>query len=278
MSSAPQVTVFTTFYQDNAHLDEMIRSVLAQTFREFEFLMIIDANPKAAQRIRETYPDPRIRIIEKDRSGIAAARNFGIREARAPLLAFIDSDDVCEPSRLELQVAYLHAHPECVLVGSAIRIIDEHSRETARRDYPTSDSAIRSTMLNFNVLATSAITARTSKLIEAGCFSETEFLYAEDYDLWLRMGELGELHNMPEALILYRVHSQGGKSSRTHLQLRDTIRVRLAARRRYKSYPTNFWYYPITLAQLTLRALPAPWVVKLFELTQLKRGAKSGPG
>jgi glycosyltransferase involved in cell wall biosynthesis len=252
MSSAdatPRLTVFTPFYRELQYFDETIVSVLSQSFRNFEYLMINDGDPADAAAIEQRYNDPRIRIINSPtRLGLSGAREAGLREARGELIAFIDSDDFCEPGRLAEQITFLDTHPDHVLVGSALRYIDEHSRTIGTRVYPESDPEIKRRMVALNCIAQPSVMARRQALIEAGGYTQ-EFPFAEDYDLWLRVASLGKFHNLPKTLVAYRIHSQSGKNLRLRPALKDTLRVKLRAIGRYG--------FPVSLRALASIALHA---------------------
>lgn len=227
------MTVFTTFYGNTAYLDQTIASVLSQTFRDFEYLIVNDGDSgEKSDSIRARFNDPRIRVVNLERLGIARARQRGLEMARGDLIAIIDSDDVCEPDRLERQVAFLRQHADHVVVGSAVQLIDEQSKTIGFRYYPLEDEEIRRKLLIFNCIAQPSATARRSALLQAGGYTP-EFPAGEDYDLWLRVARIGKLHNLHEPLIRYRIHQGGGKSQLLKRQLRDSIRVRWKAARKY---------------------------------------------
>ncbi|HEV7765304.1 MAG TPA: glycosyltransferase [Thermoanaerobaculia bacterium] len=253
MSSAdtttPRLTVFTPFYQELRYFDETIASVLSQSFQDFEYLMINDGDAANGTAIEQRYNDPRIRIINSPtRLGLSGAREAGLREARGELIAFIDSDDFCEPGRLAEQVAFLDTHPDHVLVGSALRYIDEHSRTIGTRVYPNTDHEIKARMVALNCVAQPSVMARRQALIEAGGYTQ-EFPFAEDYDLWLRVARLGKFHNLPKPLVAYRIHTQSGKNLRLRPALKDTLRVKLRAIGRY-GFPAS----PRGFASIALHA------------------------
>jgi GT2 family glycosyltransferase len=227
------VTVFTTFFGNTAYLDQTISSVLSQTFRDFEYLIVNDGDSREkSDGIRARFNDPRIRIENLERLGTARARQRGLEMARSDLIAIIDSDDICEPDRLERQVAFLRQHADHVVVGSAVQLIDEQSRTIGFRYYPIEDEEIRRKLPIFNCIAQPSATARRSALLEAGGYT-SEFPSTEDYDLWFRVARLGKLHNLHEPLIRYRIHQGAGKSLWLKQQLRDTIRVKWKASRKY---------------------------------------------
>src|SRR5687768_16887777 len=223
MGAKPPLTVFTTFYKvDRRHLDQAIGTTLAQSFGDFEFLIINDGDPAESERIIATFRDQRIRIINQTRQGIARSRERGLAEARGELFAMIDADDYCEPGRFEKQIAFLREHRDHVLAGSALRLVDADSNVVGFRKYPEHDDEIKRTLLRMNCIAQPSTMARRDSLIAAGGYT-AEFPWAEDYDLWLRLARHGKFYNFPEALISYRIHEESGKNLRLKIALRDKI-------------------------------------------------------
>jgi glycosyltransferase involved in cell wall biosynthesis len=273
--SAPAVTVFTTFHEPDDYLYETIASVLAQTFTDFELLLVCDGDPARCREVLERVPDPRLRLVHEDFTGrtigkqlrMMLCRNRGFAEAHAALMALLDADDLAEPERLATQVAFMRKHPECVLVGSAITIIDEHSRPVGVRRYAGCDAEIRRAMLAFNCIAQSAVMLRRDVAVAAGEYGP-EVNFAEDYDLWLRMLTRGRFHNLAQPLTRYRIHSQQGKALITRFQLRDTLRVKWKAMRRYGLRPSPRAVV-VSLLQLPLLLLPPRFVYWLFRRVML---------
>jgi GT2 family glycosyltransferase len=195
--------------------------------------MINDGPVANAQRIERVFADSRIRIISNSTPlGLSAARNAGLREARGDLIAFIDSDDFCEPDRLRKQIEFMRAHPDHVLVGSCLRFIDDRSQTIGSRKYPQTDEQIKSQLVVINCIAQPSVMARRQTLIDAGGYTD-EFPYAEDYALWLRAARLGKFHNLQEQLVAYRIHPQAGKNLRLRPALRDTTKLKIEAIRHY---------------------------------------------
>ncbi|HVS32434.1 MAG TPA: glycosyltransferase [Thermoanaerobaculia bacterium] len=260
----PALTVFTPFYKTSErYFDETIESVLSQSFGDFEYLMINDGPAADARRIEEKFPDPRIRIITTGSPlGLSGSRNAGLLEARGDLIAFIDSDDFCEPGRFQKQIDFLRAHPDHILVGSAIRYIDEQSRTIGGRVYPETDDAIRKRLVAINCIAQPSVMARRQALIDAGGYTP-DFPCAEDYALWLRLARFGKFHNLQETLVAYRIHLQSGKHLLLRPALRDTTRLKLHAIRHYGFRPTPRALASIA-AHLVLLMLPSRVVYWLF--------------
>jgi cellulose synthase/poly-beta-1,6-N-acetylglucosamine synthase-like glycosyltransferase len=261
----PLLTVFTPIFRTNfRYFEETVVSVLSQSFADFEFLIVNDGSLEDARRIEETFGDPRIRIITNAKpAGLSGSRNQGLNEARGELIAFIDSDDFCEPDRFRRQVDFLRAHPDHVLIGSALRYVDERSQTIGGRSYPETDEDIKTRIVAINCIAQPSVMARRQALLDAGGY-QADFPFAEDYALWLRLARFGKFHNFPEALVAYRIHLDSGKLVHLEPALRDSTRLKIHAVR-HLGFPLT----PRTLASIAvhviLRMLPSPFVYWLFK-------------
>jgi GT2 family glycosyltransferase len=267
MSSAdirvPRLTVFTPFYKNLEFFDETIASVLSQSYTDFEYLMVNDGPLENAIAIEKKYNDPRIRILTTSSPlGLSGSRDYGLRQARGELIAFIDSDDFCEPGRFEKQVRFLDSHPDHVLVGTGLRFIDERSQTIGARDYPQDDEEIRRSIVVANCIAQPSVMARTIKLIEAGGYTH-DFPAAEDYDVWLRLAGLGKFHNLAERLVAYRIHMASGKVLLLRPALRDTTRLKIRAIREY-GFPLTPRVALSIIVHLLLHLLPNRVIYWLF--------------
>lgn len=211
MTRAPRASVVMTTYNASRHLRETIEGILAQTFADFEFVIVDDCSSDDTVAIIEGYRDPRIRLIRNpENKGISATRNIGIDAARGDYLAALDHDDISLPERLARQVAFLDAHPRAVLVGTAAKLL-ENGRI---RDYyapVTEPHLLWWTLFTRCPLIHSSICMRVKTLRDHGLHYRQEYHYAEDFDLYHRLAEIGDLACLPERLTIYREH--GGNAS-----------------------------------------------------------------
>ena len=261
--AAPPLTVFTPFYKNIRYFDECIKSVLSQSYGDFEYLMVNDGDPAEAARIERTYNDRRIRILNASPPlGLSGSRQFGLQQARGALIAFIDSDDFCEPDRLRKQIDFLTGNPDHVLVGGALRYVNDRSETIGHRLYPETDEEIKSRMVVVNCVAQPAVMARRQALIDCGGYTD-EFPCAEDYALWLRLARFGKFHNLQDELSAYRIHEESGKWLLLKPALRDTARLKIKAIREYGFRPTPRALLSIA-AHAALLPLPASVVHWIF--------------
>lgn len=204
--SAPTVTVLMPARNAAAHVEEAARSILAQTFRDFELLVVDDASEDDTVARLKALGDPRIRIISAlRRLKLAGALNLGIREARGALIARMDADDIALPRRLEKQTAFLRDHPEIAIVGSDVLAFGAGPEQRLR--YPRDPDEVVAFALFNCPFAHPAVMFRRAPFVERNLLYDVAYYPTEDYELWSRA--LRELRgaNLPEAQLRYRRHA-----------------------------------------------------------------------
>lgn len=203
----PKVSVVTTVYNGEPYLDRAIPGMLAQTFDDFEWILVDDGSQdRTPQLLRELASrDSRVRVFTPGRLGLAGAANHGVRQATGEYIARQDFDDSSYPDRLRLQVAFLDAHPKVGVVGGYYVLVDERRGERYVRMPPTEHAAIIAAMARYIPLANTIVTFRRQVWTDAGGYPDVADL--EDLRLWLRAGKLGwQFANLPEILGEHYVH------------------------------------------------------------------------
>lgn len=225
----PSVTVFMPVFNGDRHLRESVESVLAQTWSDFELLIIDDGSTDASAGLLDAYAgrDSRISILRHDSNrGLVATRNEGLEAARAEFIAFLDCDDVARPERLARQVAFLRQHPDVGLTGSWVEFIDDRGAATGRRWKSRLTAQEYAPALLFgNCFATSSIMGRTAVLRPLGF--RQEFPVCEDYDCWVRFTRVARPAMIHKVLVSYRV-TDANTSARSGL-LMETMVQRIVA-------------------------------------------------
>ena len=203
----PAVSVLVPVRNGAAFLDQSIASLAAQSFADFEILVVDNGSTDATTNILRDWArrEPRLRLLSLDRPGVSASRNFAAARARAPLLAYLDADDVALPHRLAVQVAAMNARPSLALLGSAAELIDAGGRRIGALRPPLEDAQIREFQREGSGFVQSSVIMRREAFLAAGGYREGLGL-AEDFDLWLRMAERGRMANLAEPLVRYRMH------------------------------------------------------------------------
>ncbi len=204
--ATPAITVAMSVYNAAPFLAQAIESILAQTLGDFEFLIVNDGSSDGSAEIIEAYAarDSRIRPIHQANRGLVASLNRMIGEARAPLIARMDGDDISRPERFARQVAFLDANPDFGVVGTLTVNIDEAGNESwLNADQPTSWDGFLDALKDKPLLCHPSTMIRTEMLRAAGGY-RAAFKHCEDYDLWLRLSERTKLTSLPDRLLLYR--------------------------------------------------------------------------
>ena len=233
--SSPSVSVCMPVYNTERYVAEAVESILAQTFGDFEFIIIDDGSTDGSRAILERYAkqDDRIRLISRPNTGIVGARNEALGMARGELIAVMDSDDVALPERFEVQVAYLREHPEVVCLGSKVRFIDEAGRFLLRNTTtPWTMRRSRRWLLGVTVPWSTQHDDATRGCAGRQWLRPGVQLCARR-DLVLRLGERGKLVNLPQVLQKYRHHDQSISVKKQAWQLdRSKLAVLRACERR----------------------------------------------
>lgn len=223
MSERPAISVLMTVYNAGRHLAPAVESILSQSFRDFEFVIVDDASTDGSLEVLKALAagDGRIRVIENSiNKGQTACLNQGLGEARGRWIARQDADDVSLPGRLEAQWRVVCSVPDLVLVGVNGWIIHEAGGVAGMIHVPLRDSGIRWAMGWRNPFIHTGVMFRSGD----GCYDE-EFRICQDWELWSRLAERGRVANVGQRLVAYRhverslSHSAGDRTERECVEI-----------------------------------------------------------
>lgn len=216
----PRVSVVVPAWKAEAFIERTLDSVAAQTFRDFEVVVIDDGSPDGTKAAADRWlarTGTRGRCVRQDNKKIAGARNAGVREAAGGWVAFLDHDDLWEPRKLERCMAALDADPSLDLVVHHEAVLEGGRLTRVHRNGPVLPDPAANydrMLLVGNTLSPSAVVVRRAKVLEAGGFDEDPALNTvEDYDLWLRLARTCRMALVDETLGSY-VYEEGGASRR----------------------------------------------------------------
>lgn len=239
--SIPRISVAMSVYNGERFLADAIESILAQSFTDFEFLILDDGSTDSSPAIIAGYAaqDPRIRPIMRENRGLIVSLNQLLDEARAPIIARMDADDICMPQRFERQIAFLDAHPDYGVIGAWTDDMDEnggHYQSTGPH-HPTDHASFLEAIDRWEPLLCHPVVTYRRDVVRGVGGYHAAFRHCEDMDLWLRLASVTKLCNLPEPLIRYR-HYAGQVSARhsTEQQIGATVSM-LAYYRRKAGQP-----------------------------------------
>lgn len=209
-------------------LPDAIDSVLSQTMKELEFVIVDDASTDGTTDLLKQYAsrDARIRVLRNEiNAGIAQSLNLGISHCNGDYIARMDADDVCEPERLKRQLELMERQPEIGVCGTWFTAIG-HERATYK--HPQSDAEIKiHHLLRDTAICHPTAFVRRAVLAVAGVRYEPADVPAEDLWFWIRLGFVTRFANVPQVLLLYRVHAEQASTKRRALQRAGAAAARL---------------------------------------------------
>lgn len=271
-AASPAVSVVMPVYNCRPYLAAAIASIRAQTFADFELIIVDDGSTDGSARImgEAARADMRVRVIRRPNTGIVGALNDGIAAARGDLIARMDGDDLAAPGRFAAQVAFLKSRPASVAVGSSVWMIDRDGAVIDRYAPPADHEAIEEQLLmgNGGALIHPAIMVRRSALESVRGYRR-DYNRAEDLDLFLRLARIGGLANLGEPLLRYRIHVDSTNFMHRAEQRALCDRIVAAARAERGLPPPSLRADP-ALADLSPAARHRGWVI-----TALRWGRRS---
>lgn len=221
----PIISILIPVYNAADFVEEAIKSIINQTFKDIELIIINDGSTDSSGEILQNFKDidSRIRLIQRSNKGLIYTLNEGLSLVNSPLIARMDADDISAPNRLEYQYAYMIQHPETVAVGSYVEFINIQGQAYRIKKLPTGNQ-VQDNFLWGCPIVHPTVMMRTDAVRKAGGYP-SEFVSAEDYALWLRLLSLGKIDNIPEVLLSYRVHENSISHMHAHQQRNSTLRA-----------------------------------------------------
>jgi glycosyltransferase involved in cell wall biosynthesis len=211
VTKKPKISVIIPVYNGNRTIAQAIKSILNQTFEDFELILIDDCSKDSSSQIIKTYSknDQRIKFIQNKKNiGLAESLNIAINVSVCNFIARLDQDDEALPERLIKQYKFMQKHPDVAVAGSAVLIMGKTKKFDKIFTVPTDFNEIKKTLLNYNCIFHPSVIMRKKSIINAGGYRK-EFKNAEDYDLWLRISKKEKIVNIQDPLTRYN-YSTGG--------------------------------------------------------------------
>jgi len=261
MKNDPLVSIVMPVYNTQKYVGEAIESILNQTYKNFEFIIINDGSTDKSWEIIQKYAkkDKRVKALRSKKNlGIAKARNKGLKISRGKYYAPMDSDDISKPERIEKEVRFLETNPEYALVGSDIGVIDKSSKIIGKRVYPKSYSQIIKSITAFNPFAQSSLMIKKEAML---LYCE-DYSGCEDYHVWLKILSKNKGANIPKILTMYRISNEQTKSKK----LKESILLTLSIQRMWLF--KNPYFNPLNIIKHIIKypliLLPSNVVYKVF--------------
>ena len=218
-SVSPAVSILLAVYNGEPFLKEALDSIFAQSFGDFELIVVDDASTDGTRTILASYDDVRLECLRNEENvGQTRSLNRALRVARGALIARHDADDISHPDRLRRQVEVMEERPQLTLLGTAYERIDRQARVLDVVRPPATNASLQKRLEQGNIFCHGSVMMRRDLLEKVGGYNE-DFSVTQDYDLWLRFAEHGELANLPQALYQFRFNGASVSRQKRRLQL-----------------------------------------------------------
>lgn len=230
----PLISVIISVYNGDKFLSEALESLLTQSYSHLEVVIVNDGSTDGTQYKLNSYAaqDSRLKVFHTTNQGPAKARNIAFSHTTGALVAVMDSDDICHPKRLEVQLKFLQENSDIALVGSYYRQINSKGHRIKSIDaLPTEPESLRDYLKDRNPLCHGTMMVRREVFEALGGYREV-FHQAEDYDLFLRTSEQYDIALIPEILYHHRVHGQSLSTTERLVQLQMRNFAQYTARQR----------------------------------------------
>ncbi len=217
----PKVSIIMPAFNAERYLPIAVESILRQTYLDWELIAVDDGSTDTSHAVLERYrrTDSRFRVISRPNTGLVVALNELAGIARGEYLARMDADDICLPQRLALQVGMLDDDPDLVCIGGGVELIDSAGKPICAPEPVIGDDDVQHEALRGRTPISHPVSIfRATAFRQVGGYRHEAFP-AEDLDLFLRLGEVGKLDNVPETLLRYRVHEQSVSVTKRQAQL-----------------------------------------------------------
>ena len=233
---SPAVTVLMPVHNGERFLKEAIGSILAQSFRDFELLIIDDGSTDRSRQIAESFGDRRIVLVTNaENRGTVHVLNQGIALAKGRYIARMDADDISLPERLERQVRFMDEHPEVGVSGTGMRLI-KNGRLRNTRTHATSDEELKIQLLFSPCFFHPTVIIR-AELAQAHPYPDN-LVYTQDYNYWTHLAPLTRFANLSEILLYFREHEGQISSKKADLQISNSRALRAKYLKRLVSTPS----------------------------------------
>lgn len=222
--SRPEISVIMPVYNAEAYLSAAIKSILSQTFSDFEFLIFNDGSTDDSLKVIESFNDPRINLINSAKNlGKEAQLNHGLEIAKVKYIAHMDGDDVSVPNRFARQIEAMKNNPQIDVCGTFLKCFGMSQAICAG---PQNHREIVTYLsFAFNCMGHAPTMIRAEKLKESGIIYKENYPAAEDYAFWVHVSKFLQLYNLPEILYLYRIHDSSTCSTKKGVQKESVHRL-----------------------------------------------------
>ena len=221
----PKLSIIMSAYNADKYIEESIRSILDQSYKNFEFIIVNDGSNDRTLEIIDSFgiADRRIKIINQENKGLTKTLIESVAISNGDYIARMDADDVSNINRLSTQINYLESNRSVGMLGTWINVIDSSNKVTKTVKLPSRSTTIKRRMQYGNQFVHGSVMFRKDIYEAVGGYDES-FKFSQDYDLWLRMIKITDCINITKCLYYLRVHENSISITNNQLQLEHAVR------------------------------------------------------
>lgn len=262
-----ETTIILPVYNAERYLKQCIQSIVNQTYKDFELIVVDDASTDSTSQILKEFAkkDSRIQLHRNTANqGVAYTMNKAISFANGQYITIMNADDIMLPERLKLSIKFLKANPNYICTGTQVDLINNKDEVVGHKEFPTSHEKIYNSMLTINPVQHSSMTINKDLLPEDFTFYNNNYRVSEDLDLLTRLQKYGKLHNLPETLIQYRIHDESLTQTFPRKMFNTAYKIRINAITRHGYKPQFAELVKLHGGLILVNLLPQNLVNKVF--------------
>lgn len=265
----PLVSIIMPVLNAAEFLPAALNSVLVQTYQNIEIICVDDGSTDDSYSVLKRYQkwNPNIRVYKNDKNlGVSHTSNFAISKAHGRFIARFDADDVMTVDRIEKQVAYLKAHPEVVVVGGQVELMDYRGNKIGDKKFPLDWKTIYETLFTMMPVQQGSMMVNASMLPHGFVWYKGDNLTAEEVDLFFRLFKYGKFANLNDVVLKYRQYGSSTSLKDPKKTFYVTYETRMRAVKKYGYKPTFKAYLVNFIEYVLVTALPKNLIYPLFSL------------
>jgi len=274
----PLVSVVMTAYNAAKFVLEAVESIQNQTYSNWELIIVNDGSTDRTGEILQkiSRKDKRIRVISYIKNkGASFASNLGLSQAKGQFVARMDADDISVPARLAKQVMFLQDNPKVIVVGGQCELIDREGNSIGMKNFPMEHCDIYDALYQYNPIQHPSLMINRKLLGKEKITYHSRVLLAHDLEILFKLAQYGELANLSDTILLYRIHSDSLSLRNPKETFRHTLAVRKMARQDYGYKPSLRGFLVHNLQKMVMMIVPSVVVYPLFRLLRMGRVKQS---
>jgi len=224
MNSGPKVSIIIPTYNQSQYLEEAIESVLNQTYKNIEIIIVDDGSTDNTSEVVKSF-DNKIIYIQQKNKGASGARNTGIKKANGQYIAFLDADDMWLKNKLEKQIEFIQNNPEIGLLGTGCYQMIDMSKMIHKKIFPAKNEILQKDLIKYNPFIQSSVMIKKDVFNHIDLYDE-KFKESEDYDLWLRIAQKYKVANLEQSLVTKKYYAKGLSKDKDNKQLYFALKAK----------------------------------------------------